>query len=385
MLEDGSKPIRTPFKIPHPSTPPIRYERSPQPPKSPGLRIARAKEKTSAYSQSQDPGISDAERKALRREMQDRFTPGFRPMPVSIQGLASLANERIEDAIASGHFEGIQRGKGVNTQADSTANNAFIDTTEYLMNRMIKKQDIVPPWIEKQQEVSRAVERFREQLRSDWRRHAARLIASKGGSLEAQMRRARGHAAAEARLAEREKTEASFKDEAPPAAEPHWATQFNSEGRLVQKPQEGQAQSQSQSEYENSERESVPHLPPLRDPEYLATERSYRELAVKELNSLIRSYNLQAPQVAQKPYLNLDRELPLCYADVAPSLADEIKRRATERAQKPAVTIQPRSPGVLDTLGMANTAQVYEEDKSKEYGFKELLRDLFSKDSSQAR
>lgn len=379
MLNDSSKPLRAPYKIPQPPTLPVKFQLSPKPPKSPGLRIARAKEKTSVYTQSQNSGISEEERNALRREMQDRFTPGFRAMPMSIQGLASLANERIEDAIASGHFKGIPRGKGVNVEADHNANNAFIDTTEYLMNKMIKRQDIMPPWIEKQQELSREVERFRQRLRSDWRRHAARLIASKGGSLETQMRRARGHAAAEARLAERAKTEASFQGDSDMVAEPQSATQLNDEDRLVHGPQETQSEMQSASD-------SIPYLPPLRDPDYISTERSYHELAIKELNSLTRSYNLQAPQVAQKPYLSLDRELASCYADVAPSLADEIKRRATERARSPVSTIQPRSPGLLNTFGMAGTARVYDEDKSKSYGFKEFWRDLFSrKDDSQAR
>lgn len=193
------------------------------------------------------------------------------------------------------------------------------------------------------------------------------------------MRRARGHAAAEARLAERAKTEASFQGDSDMVAEPQSATQLNDEDRLVHGPQETQSEMQSASD-------SIPYLPPLRDPDYISTERSYHELAIKELNSLTRSYNLQAPQVAQKPYLSLDRELASCYADVAPSLADEIKRRATERARSPVSTIQPRSPGLLNTFGMAGTARVYDEDKSKSYGFKEFWRDLFSrKDDSQAR
>lgn len=44
------------------------------------------------------------------------------------------------------------------------------------MNGMIKKQDIVPPWIEKQQEVASAAATFRKRLRHDWKRHVARSV-----------------------------------------------------------------------------------------------------------------------------------------------------------------------------------------------------------------
>ena len=361
MLDDSKKKQPISFKAPRRlDTPPVKFERSPGPPKSPGLRIARAKEKSAAYTQSRTEGISDKERDSFRREIKDRFSPGFSMAPYSVHGLASLANERIEDAIAGGHFKAIPRGKGVNVDPDHTANNAFLDTTEYLMNKMVKRQDLVPPWIEKQQEANREVGKFRERLRVEWRRHAARLIASKGGSLESQMQRARGHAAAEVRLAEGAKAEALFRDD----------------GENERSQPENHDHSQTASE-------NIPYLPPLRDENYLGVERSFHELMVKHLNSLIRSYNLQAPPVAQRPYLNLERELTSCFADVAPTLADEIKRRATERV-RPSSSIGPNSPGVLGTLGVGHPARVYDEDKSKTYGFKELWKDLFSRGSNSA-
>lgn len=43
-----------------------------------------------------------------------------------------------------------------------------------------------------------------------------------------------------------------------------------------------------------------PSVPAFRDPQWLETERSYHELAVKELNGLTRSYNLMAPDLAKK-------------------------------------------------------------------------------------
>ncbi|KAJ5586861.1 uncharacterized protein N7459_002626 [Penicillium hispanicum] len=353
MLDDASKPIRTPYKIPQP----VDLRPAPKPKRSTGARLAEAKERTSTYAMSQAPGFSEEEREAMRREMREKLSPGARAMPISIQGLSSLANERIEDAIARGQFQKIRRGKGVNVETDHNATSAFIDTTEYFMNKIIQKQEIVPPWIEKQQELATEVSRFRQRIRTEWRRHAARLIASQGGSLDVQMKRARAYAAAEARLTERNKAEAALRSNT-----------------------EVPVDSQS-GDSKDDVQEPLEHLPPLRDPQYLAIERSYQELAVKQLNAIARSYNLQAPRSAQKPYINLERELNSCFADVAPELADEIRRRATERARG-SVTVTRSSNSVLGSLGGGPSVRVHEEDKTKGYGMKELWRDLFSREKS---
>jgi len=368
MLDDASKPIRTPYKIPRP----VNLQPAPKPKLSPGVRIARAKEKTSNYALSQGPGLTDEEREVIRNEMREKLSPGAMAMPISIQGLSSLANERIEDAIRRGQFEKIRRGKGVNTETDHNANSAFIDTTEYFMNKIIQKQDIVPPWIEKQQELAMEVSRFRQRLRADWRRHAS----SQGGSLEAQMQRARAYAAAELRLSEKAKLEAALRDSGAASSDETVVSEITSDGRIVSKVDAVDLA----AEFKPSEKEELPHLPPLRDPEYVGNERSYHELAVKQLNAITRSYNLQAPRSAQKPYTNLDRELKSCFADVAPQLAEEIRRRATERARGSSSPVRAASVSAFGSLGPGPSVRVYEEDKTKSYGWKEMWRDLFSKE-----
>ncbi|KAL2821352.1 hypothetical protein BDW59DRAFT_150164 [Aspergillus cavernicola] len=357
MLDSSKKRLRTPFKIPQPG--PVDMRLSPKPLRSAGLRIADAKERTATYALSQSQGISETEREAMRQEMRERFTPGARPMPATLQGLASLANERIEDAIARGQFDTIKRGRGIVSKADHNANSPFIDTTEYFMNKIIQSQEIVPPWIEKQQELAREISRFRQRLRVGWRRHAAMLISSRGGSLEAQMRRAQAYAAAEVRLASRVSIEKAFTDTESSSSTEHNTTDEN-------------------PELESEPGVKLPHLSPLRDPQYLTNERSFLELSIKTINGLARSYNLQAPPVAQKPYLNLERELAACYAEVAPTLAEEIKRRATERARTPS-SFGTKATSVLDSLAPAQNTRVYEEDQTKGYGFKQFWQDMFSK------
>lgn len=368
-----------------------------------GQRLAHARDKSSIYTISQDESISEKEREEMRRVLKERFTIGARPMPTTLQGLTSLANERIEDAIARGQFKNIPRGKGTNVERDHAANSPFLDTTEYFMNKIIQKQDIVPPWIEKQQELIKEADTFRKRLRSEWRRHAARMIASQGGSLESQIARAKGYAAAEERLNPRRKKQ-------------EVGTRIDSDGRITKiLPEDSQEDetvtveaqptlepttdptavpteplSQSQIPVSTAsdpilepsanepEQLPIPNLAPFRDPDWLRLESAYHTLALQSLNNLARSYNLMAPRMAQKPYYNLDRELNSMYAEVAPLLAQEIENRARappERVLRDRVG--HKAGGVMEKFGAGERVPVWDERSEKAYGFKEFWKDLW--------
>lgn len=106
MLDDARKPLkpglRGSSKIPSPIID-LRLKREPK--LKPGDRLANARDRTSIYAISKDTQMSEKEREDMRKELKERFTPGARAMPNSIRGLAALANERIEDAIARGQFK----------------------------------------------------------------------------------------------------------------------------------------------------------------------------------------------------------------------------------------------------------------------------------------
>lgn len=106
MLDDAKKPLkphlRSSAKIPNPV---VDLRLKPQPKVAPGQRLANARDKSSIYAISKDSQMTDKEKEDLKKELKERFTPGARPMPNSIRGLAALANERIEDAIARGQFK----------------------------------------------------------------------------------------------------------------------------------------------------------------------------------------------------------------------------------------------------------------------------------------
>lgn len=128
MLNDAHRPMRgsqrTTARIP-------KKVDTGRPSKKPnvGVKIADAKERSSRYSYANEEaeGLTEEEREKFRREMKARFQPGAGSVPASLSGIAALANERIEDAIARGKFKNLPRGKAI--ERDHNASSPFIDTT----------------------------------------------------------------------------------------------------------------------------------------------------------------------------------------------------------------------------------------------------------------
>lgn len=404
MLNDAHKPLRTASRSPGQRGPPRSVDTG-RPSSRPGtgVRLASARDQASVYSQSveQQKGKSEEEREAFRREMKARFMPGARSVAASVQGLNSLASQRIEDAIARGQFKNLPN-RGKKMERDHNADSPFINTTEYFMNKMIKKQEIVPPWIEKQQEVISTANAFRKRLRSDWKRHVSRMIASRGGNLSSQLKLAEEYAFAESlenpskqqiekmnavddqghmsQITISGELKTAPTDDATRLEEEIKVLEqtFDDDGSL--KPLEQVTVTAEQPLLTQRPAPEPPRRPtvaPFRDSQWEQTERSYHDLAIQQLNSLTRSYNLMAPDLAKKPYFSLERELRSCFADVAPQIAAAIQERAFKPKLKGVEVIGHRAGSVLDKFSMDKASQVHDEQKPQ-YGFKEFWRDLFA-------
>lgn len=127
----------------------------------------------------------------------------------------------------------------------------------------------------------------------------------------------------------------------------------------------------------------VPMAYPFRDPDWESAEKGYHTLAIQEINALARSYNLMAPKIAQKPYYTLSRELNRCYADIAPTLADEILNRSRKGPVRVQVAMH-KEGGIMEKFqGTGHVAKVRDEPGERGYGFKEFWRDLFAKDEKK--
>jgi hypothetical protein len=107
MLHDAHKPL-APGLRGKPVVPNIVDLRLKTKPKlSKGQRLASAMDRTSVYSISKDSQMTEKEREEMKASLRERFGPAVRTgvMPTTFTGLAALANERIEDAIARGQFK----------------------------------------------------------------------------------------------------------------------------------------------------------------------------------------------------------------------------------------------------------------------------------------
>jgi hypothetical protein len=258
------------------------------------------------------------------------------------------------------------------------------------MNKMIKRQDIVPPWIEKQQELIKTAENFRSRLRNDWKRHAARMIASRGGTLEQQIARAAAYARAEEVHNPRRTRNPEQISVPTNSTEDVVMLQLNAAASATASttasPTHAASASSSTGEEPTASEPDATMTRPFRDPAWEEAEKSYMTLAISNLNNLTRSYNLMAPELAKKPYFSLERELANCFADVAPQLAGEIRLRAT----KPAKSLVDNpfggsaggqlGKGWGGLLGGSSGVRVVESPE-KHYGLKEFWRDLFRKKS----
>lgn len=110
MLQDSHKPLRgVPAKTGSVRTP-VKVDTGRPKPNGRGERIVNARDRSSYYSFMKEGSMNEKEREQMRKEMKARFDPNARSLPATLQGLASLANERIEDAIARGQFKNLPRG-----------------------------------------------------------------------------------------------------------------------------------------------------------------------------------------------------------------------------------------------------------------------------------
>ena len=68
-----------------------------------------------------------------------------------------------------------------------------------------------------------------------------------------------------------------------------------------------------------------------RDPDWVNKEKSYHEMAVAELNSLVRKYNAMAPYAVRRPYYLREVEIGRLYDACAPDILQIIVERTQQK------------------------------------------------------
>ncbi|GAO48848.1 hypothetical protein SAICODRAFT_24994 [Saitoella complicata NRRL Y-17804] len=358
MLTDSHKPLRmrgVAPKIQDPTFVGGRVGSEPlQPPtgmskRKTGHRLLAAKEGVLEYTLDKETG-TDARKKKRgpgHSSLAEKLSPGFEGgAAASIGGLRTLADSRIEAAIARGEFAKLP-GRGKPAVHDNLASSPFIDNTEYFLNRIIQRQGALPPWIEAQVELEERIEQFRAGLRDEWQRRVVRQIAFHGKSVDEQVARAEAYAESERLLED-----------------------------IEHKIDQGAIDPRADKVY--------------RDPEWLKQEHRYHTLSLQEINSKTRSYNAQAPYSARRGYLALEKELLACYRDVAPTIGPELRERAkhgwvsAEERQERKVKETLGEGGLKDLFG----GEIIHVEKNDVYGLREWWGDMkkswFSKKTEQS-
>ncbi|KXJ00120.1 hypothetical protein ACS49_07405 [Bacillus cereus] len=212
----------------------------------------------------------------------------------------------IQEAQRRGEFRNLPRGKPL--PKDFTGNNAFIDRTEYHLNNILKRQEAVPPWIEKQGSVEAQIRQFRRQLDSDWTLQAVHIVCEK-----------------HSKKSDTDKI-------------------------------------QIMSQYAEAERNNNSSYTKLRSSQWEQKYSNYLEVKLKALNDSIRGYNLQAPLASQKLYLNANSELEKCYRRCADNLEAAIKKHLLGEQSGAQSSMGPRShrvPGYRD-VRQRDIHQIYQ-------------------------
>jgi len=111
MLTDVHKPLKMPVPKPTLSSLPLKGGKKPELPKTPGGRVLAAKEASQGYTL-----------------LKEKFTPGFRAMPATVEGFTSLAEERIQEARARGEFKNLP-GRGKPAARDHHNDSPYLDKT----------------------------------------------------------------------------------------------------------------------------------------------------------------------------------------------------------------------------------------------------------------
>lgn len=243
------------------------------------------------------------------------------------RGFSSLANERIEAAMKTDYFQrnalrgkpldrdihamnpflkgeevrGMQTAGGIVQAADSK----WVRPLQRIMNRLIQRQGASPPWVELNSQVESETSDWRARLVDNWLRRASRMILS-----SAHMRR---------------------------GLEPLQTEGIASFATL-------QASSLS-----GGQQKMVTLALQYRDAEWEARERDYHEASLKEVNSIIRKYNVVAPASVRKGLLVRERELERVYEEARVRLVRRLSDGLHPSSSSPTAFSLSSRPGAEAT------------------------------------
>ncbi|CDO92125.1 unnamed protein product [Kluyveromyces dobzhanskii CBS 2104] len=255
-------------------------------------RLEQVQDKIVRYQQDKktDDDVEKKEASEFRALYAEKFTPIG-----SFEKLRSVADARIEESMRKGDFQSVKALHGKDT--DVRNDNAHIDRTAYHLNKILVRQKIVPPWIEKQGSVLKDIESFRDELK---RKLTTEILN--------QMHRRKIFATGST------SSLGAFK-----------ATSLNPDHFL-------------QSCFDS----------------WAPSVKVFLESNIPRLNNNLRSYNLQAPLHTQKLYLLSERELERARSnvDLEDLFRQELGRQSVSKKISPESRNEPKPFSIFKLFGL---------------------------------
>lgn len=261
-----------------------------------------------AQERGDEEGSNDSHTTTMGRNMPESQDSSRSPgggkggSGMSIRRWTSIADERIEAARAAGFFkENKLRGKPLVQDLDEL--NPYLGQEEFLMNRMIKRQNASPPWVELNNTFYSHLHSFRSKLVDSFTRRAVRSLTRSGALLS--------------------------------SSGPGTGSQGTEADRRS---------------YFTSLAKSY------RDSEWESSERGYHEETIKDINATLRRHNNICPPTARRTMVERGIELNRCYEDSVETIAAGLEEAWLEQTgQKPKA-----SAGAFEGFGRPSAERVYD-------------------------
>ncbi|PSR76949.1 hypothetical protein PHLCEN_2v8121 [Hermanssonia centrifuga] len=293
---EGHQPWHTTFRVPSHAQSSIKYGHIPPSSTSRPLPAsalddkARRKEREAKKRTEHAGRIHNAKestldyRLGIKGSKHGASVAGRRPVPVNLKGWATLVEDRIERARQEGRFDSL-KGRGKPLEQFVEERNPFIAREEFLLNRIVQRNGAAPPWVELQggqphSQCSHTASHFLKRIIIE--------LETAINTLRDIMRQSWIRRAIRMLTLSR------------PAA-------------LLPKL-------------------TLEDVMSLRDPEWEIRERAYHDIALEEVNSLVRKHNGLAPYAVRRPHYMLSVELEKVYRESGEDILKGIAERVNPRA-----------------------------------------------------
>lgn len=135
-------------------------------------KLETAQKRAMRYKLRQEK-IQEAKDQKEQAHFRELYAERFTPIG-SFEKLESLADKRIEESMRQGGFKDVEKVRGKRT--DLPKPNPHLSTTEHYLNNILVKQNVAPPWIENQSRVNLNITEFRTELFGEFERELSSTL-----------------------------------------------------------------------------------------------------------------------------------------------------------------------------------------------------------------